>query len=810
MPFGPFGAYFDRAEFIFGLLLGILIYWLVHRTRPVLISSIKWLRAQLKSYLEAITSPSEEPYHLEIQHRLDNLHLANPLFPLRSILIQPAVLIPPHQTDPLDSEWQDHPLQKLLPALPDWNVLEAIYGIPTIPITFLLECESNLLITGELGAGKTTALAALAFACYSDTLQKKDGGRLPIFLHVANLEFNSKSKQDPILPIIEAVSKSSTPSLAQTIARYLRRHLKQGKALLLLDGLDELTASEIRPITAWLKQVLSEYPQHQIIAAGPPRGYNGILQAGLFPIAIAPWNSMDLEKFLEKWTNAWQTHVQPSLAKNRMGEIDPLLLNAWLRASKASICPLDVSLRTWSLYVGDTKGPSIPNCFQAYLRRILSPDEQHAAQTIGLAWVRSRRSTLSEASLERRIPLQDLFAANVIQKRARGQISFSNPSVGAFLAAKELALEKPINFNFQPMDDWLPAKTAIRFFSAIGDATAFAKRCTESDSDPLAHGLFMGASWLRDLPPSAAWRNQILAGLGRILQDERQPYGARLRCVHAIIDADEKSAAALFQRMLKAESVDSQLLAILGLGGLKIENAVDALIGKIHSDQHPTILYAASLGLANISNPKALSFLGQLLLTADNATQIFATEALALHPNEGIPMLREALQMENVSVRRAAIYGLGQAQIGDAIALLQHIQIEDSQAIVRNAASEILDLKLSPQWMLRPLANEISSLPWLIAYAAESGLGVAPGKGALEMLRRALLSGKIKQRIAALEAIAWHAGSDLMLEVTQALSSEEPDLRHAAFEALWRMDASGSTTSASPQPDADAEKLPAS
>jgi len=808
MPFGLFGARFDQAEFLFGLFLGLLIYWLIHRTRPVLISIFKWVRERIKTFLETFSPSSEEPYHVEIQHRLDNYHLANPLFPLRSILIPPAMLIPPQETNPLEDEPHDDQLQKIIPALPDWNVLEAIYNTPTMPITYLLQSEANVLITGELGAGKTTALAYLAFTCLSGKIQTRSK-RLPIFLHVNELEIGSKSKEDPLSPIIEAVRNSSSASLARSISRFLRRHLRQGEVLLLLDGLDELPSNEIRSIADWLKQIHTEYPQHQIIVAGPPRGYDGILKAGLFPISIAPWNEQDLERYLEKWTNAWQAHVQPSLAKDRMGEIDPLLLNAWLRVSKTTFQPLEVTLRTWSFYVGDTKGPTISNCFQAYIRRILSPNEQHAAQAIALLWVRSRRSVLSEASLERRIPLQDLLAANVLQKRGKGQISFSYPGVGGFLAANALSLEKPIRLNFQPSEDWEPARAAIRFFSAITDASGFAKRCLTSTDDPLATGLFVGASWLRDLAPTTPWRNQILAGLGRILQDEKKPYGLRLRVLHALIHADEKSAAALFRRILGSETPQSQILGILGLGGLKLDDAVDELIIKIQSSDQPTIRYAASLALAAIGNVKALSFLGQLLLNGDEANQIFAAEALGMHPVEGFPMLRDALEMDSVRVRRAAVYGLGRTQKSETIVLLQKIQVEDNQAIVRNAASEVLEAKLTPKWKLTPPAEEISSLPWLIAFAAESGLGVTPGKGALEMLRRVLFGGKIEQKIAAMEAIAWYGGPDLILEVTQALSDEEPSLRHSAFETLWRLQAAGVTASPSKEPAKNTQGAPA-
>jgi len=126
--------------------------------------------------------------------------------------------------------------------------------------------------------------------------------------------------------------------------------------------------------------------------------------------------------------------------------------------------------------------------------------------------------------------------------------------------------------------------------------------------------------------------------------------------------------------------------------------------------------------------------------------------------------------------------------------------IEDDQTIVQNAAADILEARLSPQTKLSFLADEISSLPWLISYAAKQGLGVTPGKGALEILRRVFLSGDQLEKIAALEAVGLYNAHELTLETTQALNDDDPLIRHASFEALWRLSAVRKLTIPSKQP----------
>ncbi len=59
------------------------------------------------------------------------------------------------------------------------------------------------------------------------------------------------------------------------------------------------------------------------------------------------------------------------------------------------------------------------------------------------------------------------------------------------------------------------------------------------------------------------------------------------------------------------------------------------------------------------------------------------------------------------------------------------------------------------------------------------------------MVRRALSEGTLEERIAAVEALGWRGGVELGLELYQLLQGEEPALRDAAYESLWRLKAAG-------------------
>ncbi len=799
MPFGFFGARFDVQEFILGLVIGFVLFTLVRRSKPAFFTFYEWLRNRGEAVVESLTSSSEEPYFLELQFKLDGLHLANPLFPFQEILIPPRLLIPPPLTDPIQEEQSDELYHSILPTVPDWNALESIYQSPSLPITHFLDSDESVFITGELGSGKTSALIFLAQECLTRISQDpKAKNKIPIYLHACDLDLSRKATKDPLTVVIETVRKTSSIGLASFLTRYLRLHLQDNPGLILLDGLDELTEEEIRPIHYWVSDLRENYPQHQIIAVGAPREYNGILKAGLFPVSIAPWNNYDLDNFLNKWANAWHNHVVPLLPKDRVAEIDPVLLNSWIRVSNVGYSPLEVTMKVWSFYVGDTQGSTLENAVQAFIRRMLSPNEQHAAQAIGLSWIRSRRSTFSSKSFEKRAPLQDLFEANILRRQNDDLIKFVHPSIGAFLAAGGMLIAKKISFN--PFDFWEPNQSALRFYAGLADASHLVNRCMQETDDQLHSSLLTCVSWLARSKPDTAWRNQVLSAMAKVFQDDRKPYGLRLRILQALTAANEQSAKALFKRMLQSKSVESRTLGVIGIGGLRNSDYINDLKTMIERESNDNIRFAACLALAAIGNMDALKILGQFLLSGDDASQIFASLALSTHAGEGVPMLLDAVEMENVRVRRAAIFGLGRVQRDSVIELLQKIRLEDDQTIVQNAAADILEARLSPQTKFSFLADEISSLPWLISYAAKQGLGVTPGKGALEILRRVFLSGDQLEKIAALEAVGLYYVHELTLETTQALNDDDPLIRHASFEALWRLNAVRKLTISSKQP----------
>ncbi|RMD65061.1 hypothetical protein D6833_03490, partial [Candidatus Parcubacteria bacterium] len=87
----------------------------------------------------------------------------------------------------------------------------------------------------------------------------------------------------------------------------------------------------------------------------------------------------------------------------------------------------------------------------------------------------------------------------------------------------------------------------------------------------------------------------------------------------------------------------------------------------------------------------------------------------------------------------------------------------------------------------RPLIDD----PWLGAFAASQGIGVAPGEPAYQLLGQCLRMGDEEQQLAALARIVFEPHRDWAPVVYPLLYGGEERRREAAFAALRALAAAG-------------------
>lgn len=785
-PFGPFGQLFGMREFLFGIVVAAILLVVLWRMRRVFSPITAEIGRWIKAITRGLRTRAIDRYQVEMISRAETMHLARAIFALDEILVEPRVMIPPQPTDPTQTDELPIGSLAVVPNLPDASFLSGVYVAPSISLPHALSSGIDLLLTGETGSGRSTALAYLAIRLANRHESMGDlVGKIPILVHAADLALSRD--QATLERLITAAQRTASPSVAALLPGYVQKHFQAGSALLLLDGLDELGEQDLPELTEWITAVRNEYAEVRIVATGSASFIGGLGNTGLSPVSISPWSDLTARKFMRRWARSWEHFVVKG--KQRDEQLDHSIINGWLAGTMRGLTPAEVTLRVWAAYTGDTRGQRTVDDFEAYSARILSPTEQSQAEAVALAWLQGGTAVVPERSVAGAISVPSLTEAGLLLRHDAGTVSFAVPTVGAYFGARAMAREGLLDELVDRR--WEPGLKSLQYLASLGQVDNAVYALLQNSSEPLQTGLLVGGRWLRQSPPSAEWRGKLLRELAKLVHDASKPYGLRLRCVHVLAAAAEESVAILFNRMLKSQITSSRVLASLGLGGMADEGSVERLVVVAQSDPEMLVQQAACLALGAIGSDAALEGLGQALLGGDQELRLAAAEALAVDPDEGFGMLREASQHDEIMTRRAAVFGLARVLEKWALEVLDKVRVDDQEWIVRGAAAELLERRLAPPWKVHPPPANPMELQWLTQFAEKSGLAVGPGRASLETLRKALNDGSVDLRVAALETLSWGTGEDLTLEIYQVLESGDDYLRDAAFEALWRLSTTG-------------------
>ncbi len=164
----------------------------------------------------------------------------------------------------------------------------------TIDAETLLESKLNFQIIGQAGAGKTTLLRVLG---HREAVART--GRIPIFVSLATAD----AKKSIMSRIQDSCSKYGLP----TSKRSVHELLESGKALLLLDGVDEAISGR-KVIHNELMQVMQQFKQTQCVFSA--RGWAALSPNRLFCSAtLLPFTQEQVREFLSKWFEDQPSHA---------------------------------------------------------------------------------------------------------------------------------------------------------------------------------------------------------------------------------------------------------------------------------------------------------------------------------------------------------------------------------------------------------------------------------------------------------------------------------------------------------------------
>lgn len=813
---------FHAISFWAGFVAATLLWWLLRYLKPYLHRGWQKIKSLIQATRQGVLTNTDQRHRNDTIKLVQGYHLASPLFSLDEVMITPRLMAPPPVLDPDQPTPYEDTITATIPFTPDYPEIAAAYDRKSLRIFEALQLGANLIITGNPGIGKSTALAYIASKI---SRQDPEAGNLqnlvPFFIHAANLILPEAPKEDPLDILFPALSSQASTLTVPRLQKMVYAAFASGKAILLLDGLDEVSNQDLEKLVAYLRQLLSTFPNLRMIVSACPNHIGELPTLGLVPIPLAAWNSKTQAEFLHRWRDLWQNHIAPAQKDEMQQPTDPMLMNGWLLNTASAVAPLEFTLKIWALFAGDVRGPGIIDSLEAYYRRLVThlPKARLALELLASHalinaepafsdsqirdWLAKDRIETSELELvildadpespisPRKVSvpriLPDLLQAGLIIPRMNQRYSFVHPILAAYLGGTALARRGSVEIFSQP--DWPLKLPATTFMASLADLSPFITESLTDQNDPLQRNLLALGRWLQVMPGTAPGRKKILQTLSGALQNGQLALGMRLRILTALVTSGDPGIPNLLHYLLNAQDESVRKLAILGCGYLRDSQFVSDLIQRLKDTPH--VSQAACLALVNIDTKPALEAVASVILHADELLRRTAAEAFANHPKEGYPILVDGSKADDLMVRRATVYGLKRVTQPWATQILEQLQVEDSQWVVKDAAAQaVTQLKYPDSAVPRPQPS-LADLPWLIAFAGDHKMGLRQGDPARDMLLRVLHEGSSDQILAAMGQIRLRGETRIFPIIYHILFGLDPELQEAAFHTIWHIASMG-------------------
>ena len=169
--------------------------------------------------------------------------------------------------------------------------------------------STRTLLRGDAGSGKTTLLQWLAVTAarsrFSGPLTDWNGS-VPFLVRL-------RSYADRPLPRPKQLLAGVADPLVDLLPTgWVHRQLGTGRALLLVDGVDELVTAQRPAVRKWLQSLLAEYPQVRVVVTSRPGAADrSWLAAEKFaPVLLERMSPLDVAALCRRWHDAMRDAAQ--------------------------------------------------------------------------------------------------------------------------------------------------------------------------------------------------------------------------------------------------------------------------------------------------------------------------------------------------------------------------------------------------------------------------------------------------------------------------------------------------------------------
>ncbi len=161
----------------------------------------------------------------------------------------------------------------------------------------------NLAVLGAPGSGKTTLLKHLTLTLASpEALPEQAQGmpKTPIILLLR--DYAAIIEDEPDFSLITAVKQELARREEDIPLDWLAAELKNGRCLIMLDGLDEVAKPQLRRlVVAWVERQMQLYHNNRFIITSRPFGYRNNPLNGVLVLEVRPFTPEQVRQFIRNW-----------------------------------------------------------------------------------------------------------------------------------------------------------------------------------------------------------------------------------------------------------------------------------------------------------------------------------------------------------------------------------------------------------------------------------------------------------------------------------------------------------------------------
>lgn len=336
-----------------------------------------------------------------------------------------------------------------------------------------VEKYRRLMILGKPGAGKTTFLKHLAIQCNRG---KFEAERLPVFVTLK--DFAEAPSQPSLLQYISQWEFSRHASSSEDLTQSIALVLQHGRALILLDGLDEVRADDHDRILREIRTFSEQFYDNHFVITCRIAAWEYTFEK-FTEVEVADFDEVQIQAFAARWFS--RKPIQPERfiqtlkhnPKIHQLAVSPLLLtllclafeeSGEFPASRSELYKegIDALLKKWDAKRGIQRDQVYKKLSLQHKQDLLSSIalttfEQQAyffKQSIVEEYIADYIADLPDAETEREALQLDSEAVlrsieaqhGLLVERAKGIYSFSHLTFQEYFAAREIV------FNADPLE----------------------------------------------------------------------------------------------------------------------------------------------------------------------------------------------------------------------------------------------------------------------------------------------------------------------------------------------------------------------